>query len=189
MARGGFMWCWWRTRRDKHPAMESRRRTRLTEADRALWASYASRIRPLAGADSPPPAATPTVMPQVQPRSRSAQPPGHSRLPILAVGAHPGGVDTGTWHRFRTGRLAATRTLDLHGHTAQRAFNSLVTFLRGAHAEGLRCVEVVTGQGGVLRRELPLWLNLPELRGVVLAAAHPHAANPGSVRLLLRRAR
>ena len=48
---------------------------------------------------------------------------------------------------------------------------------------------MVTGQGGALRREVPLWLNLPELRGVVLAAAHPHAANPGSVRLLLRRAR
>jgi DNA-nicking Smr family endonuclease len=47
----------------------------------------------------------------------------------------------------------------------------------------------VTGQGGVLRREVPLWLNLPELRGLVLAAAHPHAANPGSVRLLLRRPR
>ena len=96
-------------------------------------------------------------------------------------------MDSATWHRFRTGKLPAARALDLHGHTAQRAFHSLATFLRAAHAEGLRCVEVVTGQGGVLRRELPLWLNLPELRGVVLAAAHPHAANPGSVRLLLRR--
>jgi len=79
--------------------------------------------------------------------------------------------------------------LDLHGHTAQRAFHSLAAFLRAASADGARCVEVVTGQGGVLRREVPLWLNLPELRGLVLAAAHPHAANPGSVRLLLRRAR
>jgi hypothetical protein len=42
-----------------------------------------------------------------------------------------------------------------------------------------------------------LWLNLPEIRPLVLAAAHPHtssamhshAANPGSVRLLLRRPR
>jgi DNA-nicking Smr family endonuclease len=41
----------------------------------------------------------------------------------------------------------------------------------------------------VLRRELPLWLNLPEIRPLVLAASHPHAANPGSVRLLLRRPR
>ena len=31
----------------------------------------------------------------------------------------------------------------------------------------------------MLRRELPLWLNLPEIRPLVLAAAHPHAANPG----------
>jgi DNA-nicking Smr family endonuclease len=98
-------------------------------------------------------------------------------------------VDSASWHRFRTGKLPAVRTLDLHGRTAQRAFHSLAAFLRTAHAEGVRCVEVVTGQGSVLRRELPLWLNQPEFRGVVLAAAHPHAANPGSVRLLLRRAR
>jgi DNA-nicking Smr family endonuclease len=39
----------------------------------------------------------------------------------------------------------------------------------------------------VLRRELPLWLNLPALRPLVLAASHPHPANPGSVKLLLRR--
>ena len=41
----------------------------------------------------------------------------------------------------------------------------------------------------MIRRELPLWLNLAELRPLVLAAAHPHAANTGSVRLLLRRIR
>lgn len=114
---------------------------------------------------------------------------GHAPLAPLSIGSHPGGVDNGTWHRFRSGRLAASRTLDLHGHTAQRAFLAMATFLRAAQAEGVRCVEVVTGQGGVLRRELPLWLNLPELRGVVLGAVHPHAANPGAVRLLLRRVR
>jgi DNA-nicking Smr family endonuclease len=81
------------------------------------------------------------------------------------------------------------RTLDLHGHTAQRAYHTLAAFLHSAQAEGLRCVEVVTGQGGVLRRELPLWLNQPDFRSLVLAAAHPHAANPGAVRLLLRRRR
>lgn len=107
----------------------------------------------------------------------------------LAVGTQPAGVDTASWQRLRTGKLPTVRTLDLHGYTAQRAFHALAGFLRTAHAEGLRCVEVVTGQGGVLRRELPLWLNLPEFRGLILAAVHPHAANPGSVRLLLRRRR
>jgi DNA-nicking Smr family endonuclease len=39
----------------------------------------------------------------------------------------------------------------------------------------------------VIFREFPHWLNAPELRGKVLAAAHPHRANAGAVRLLLRR--
>ena len=147
--------------------MEQPRRTRLTEADRALWASYASRIRPLAGRSRPHATASPEPSP-CRPRGRHRWPPGASAarpLAPLAIGTHPGGVDSASWHRFRTGKLPAARTLDLHGRTAQRAFHALTAFLRAAHAEGVRCVEVVTGQGGVLRRELPLWLNLPELRG------------------------
>jgi DNA-nicking Smr family endonuclease len=108
------------------------------------------------------------------------------------VGTHPGGLDNGSWNRFRTGKLAPMRTLDLHGRTAQRAFHALHAFLLAAHADHVRVVEVITGRGsgeagGVLRRELPMWLNLPDLRPLVLAASHPHAANNGSVRLLLRR--
>jgi DNA-nicking Smr family endonuclease len=175
--------------------METTRRTRLTEADRAAWASFAARIRPLAGRDRPPPVAN--VVPQIvePPLPRPAAPGRISRgtHPSLSVGDHPGGVDAATWRRFRTGRLAAARVLDLHGQTAQRAFFALAVFLRAAQADGLRCVEVVTGRGstgnGVLRRELPHWLNLPDIRPLVLAAAHPHAANQGAVRLLLRRVR
>lgn len=120
----------------------------------------------------------------------------------LAIGGPPAGVDKATWQRFRTGKLAAVRKLDLHGMTAQRAFQALTGFLRTAHAEHVRCVEIVTGRGrgdgageargeatGVLRREFPLWLNRPDIRPLVLGAAHPHAANTGAVRLLLRRAR
>jgi DNA-nicking Smr family endonuclease len=171
--------------------MVSSRRTGLTEADRALWASYARRIKPLAGRDHPKVAegSRPAIAPPASPRQVAAARAGQAKLPPLSVGEQPGGVDRATWQRFRTGRLPAARVLDLHGHTAQHAFHSLATFVRVARAEGLRCIEVVTGQGGVLRRELPLWLNLPEFRGVVLAAAHPHAANPGAVRLLLRRVR
>jgi DNA-nicking Smr family endonuclease len=112
----------------------------------------------------------------------------------LAVGDAPGGVDAATWQRLRGGKLVPERKLDLHGYTAQRAYHALVSFLRSAHADRLRCVEVVTGRGsgdetGVLRRELPMWLNRPDLRPLVLAASHPHATNPGAVRLLLRRVR
>ncbi len=170
------------------PNADPSRGAGLSDADRALWTSYARRIKPLSGRELTQ-GLPPSVTPKAESKQAAAARTRHVMLPPLAIGEHPGGVDTASWRRFRTGRLPAARVLDLHGQTAQRAFHSLATFLRSAHAEGVRCVEVVTGQGGVLRRELPLWLNLPEFRGVVLAAAHPHAANPGAVRLLLRRVR
>lgn len=111
----------------------------------------------------------------------------------IVIGIQPPGVDNGTWNRLRGGKLPAVRTLDLHGKTAERAHHALEHFLRAAQADHIRCVEVITGrgsaEGGVIRRELPMWLNLPRLRPLILAGCHPHPANPGSVRLLLRRSR
>jgi DNA-nicking Smr family endonuclease len=172
----------------------------LSEADRALWANYASQLVPLRGRTGQqrpdPKPSTPQAPLDPQPRpnvAAQATKPRKMASP-LTIGDQPGGIDTATWQRFRTGKLLAARRLDLHGMTAQRAFHALVAFLRTAHAEQLRCVEVVTGRGtgeagGVIRRELPHWLNLPEIRPLILGAAHPHALNPGSVRLILRRIR
>lgn len=176
--------------------MPPRRRIALTEQDRHDWASYARLVRPLRGR-APPPAPYPAA-PAEPPPERDEAPPApraHGASPAqLHIGAPPGGLDSATWTRFRSGKLAPSRTLDLHGRTAQRAFHSVHAFLHAAQADGVRCVEIITGRGagetgGVLRRELPLWLNQPALRPIVLAATHPHAGNPGAVRVLLRRAR
>jgi len=176
--------------------MKQRSRT-LTDQDRAIWAGYVRQIRVLAGRELPPmPPPPPVATPVPQP----PQPPPPSRLallekpPPLVTGLQPPGLDKASWHRFRGGKLAPARTLDLHGKTAQAAYHALERFLHAAHADRLRCVEVITGRGsgeggGVIRRELPLWLNLPGLRPLVLATAHPHAVNPGSTRILLRRDR
>jgi DNA-nicking Smr family endonuclease len=171
---------------------------RLSESDQALWATYAQQLAPLRGrpgATPPTPTAQPS-QPAPQPRPTIAAKPAKPRpfASALAVGAQPGGIDKATWHRFRSGKLATARTLDLHGMTAQRAFLALAAFLRTAHADHVRCVEVVTGRGsgetgGVIRREFPHWLNLPEIRPLILGATHPHALNTGSVRLILRRIR
>ena len=175
--------------------MPAPRRQGLSEQDRATWALYVRHVLPRAGVAVPEAPAEPAVSPPSasHPTPRVSLPVVQRLTPVM-IGHHPPGVDNATWTRFRTGKLAATRTLDLHGRTAQRAFSALREFLGSAHAEKLRCVEVITGRGsgetgGVIRREFPLWLNQPELRPLVLAAAHPHAANPGSVRLLLRRVR
>ncbi|GAC1337540.1 MAG: Smr/MutS family protein [Acetobacteraceae bacterium] len=170
------------------------RRRVLTERDRAAWAGYVQQVVPLAGVTIPPaPELASTPAGNAPPAPVPAPLPRRSFAP-LEVGAAPGGVDRASWTRFRTGKLPALRTLDLHGRTAQRAHAALHDFLAQAIADRLRCVEVITGRGsgeagGVIRREFPLWLNDPALRPLVLAASHPHPANPGSVRLLLRRVR
>ena len=205
------------------------RGNRLTQADREAWAGFARHIAPLPGrtpqsvlvrtprdAEAASPGSTPPPSPRPPPHRAEAPARPGSSASTLSIGGPPAGVDKATWQRFRTGKLAAARKLDLHGMTAQRAFHALSGFLRTAQAERLRCVEIVTGRGrpdgstggstggstrrstsgeaggegtGVIRREFPLWLNRPDIHPLILAAAHPHAANTGSVRLLLRRVR
>lgn len=174
----------------------------LTESDRVEWARFASQVSPLPGVAVPvvpetPAAAVPGKGADAGVAVVIAAPLAKSvarGAPPLVVGDSPGGVDRSTWARFRGGKLPAVRTLDLHGRTVQRAHGALEQFLHQAVADGVRCVEVITGRGsgeagGVIRREFPLWLNQAPLRGLILGAAHPHALNPGSVRLLLRRSR
>ncbi|MBV9782453.1 MAG: Smr/MutS family protein [Acidisphaera sp.] len=164
------------------------------ERDLAAWAEYLAQVKPLPGRSRPlmpfPPEPTGPVSPPATAGIRTTRRPAQSTP--LVIGRQPPGVDNATWRRLRTGRLPPGRSLDLHGHSAQRAYQALEAMLRRASAERLRCVEVITGRGqregsGVIRREFPLWLNLPTLRPLLLAAAHAHSGNPGATRLLLRR--
>ncbi|WP_431282580.1 Smr/MutS family protein [Humitalea sp. 24SJ18S-53] len=164
----------------------------------ALWGAWAERagVAPMPGKALPPtPARPPPVV-------AAAVPPGAAPAPAvrrpppweIAVGAPPPGIDSNRWKDLRRGRTRPERTLDLHGRTAQQAHGAVRAFLAGAAHDGLRCVCIVTGKGavphgGVLKRELPFWLNAADLRPLVLALAHPHAANSGSVHVLLRRRR
>ena len=175
--------------------MTRRRQRGLSEADRALWRAYAREIVPLPGRELPPePSAPPPAPPAPAAAPRPAPPPLRWTLPEIGVNAPPPGLDDRRWRDLRRGRIRPDRTLDLHGRRAQDAHAAVHAFLADAYAEGLRCVAVITGrgsspEGGVLRRELPHWLNAPDLRRILLGAAHPHSANTGAVHLLLRRRR
>jgi len=168
----------------------------LTEAEKADWQAAMRHVRRRGTADAPvaPPSAPPPPAPAPAP-ARPARDPAAPRVSTagpLTIGVQPAGLDTATWERLRSGRLSPTRTIDLHGRTVQSAHNALATFLSRAHADRVRVIEVVTGgtaTRGAIRRELQVWLNLPPLRPLVLAAAYPHAANQGAVRLLLRKPR
>ncbi len=176
---------------------------RLSDTERAEWLNFAQALgtKPLrptdpaimvseAPAPPVPSQAAATTTPTAPHPKRGAERP---KLGELMVGGPAAGLDSASWDRLRRGRMRPERVLDLHGRTAQAAFGAFERFIGAARADGIRCVEIVTGrgagEGGVLRRELPLWINLPQLRGAILAATHPHRANVGAVVLLLRRIR
>jgi DNA-nicking Smr family endonuclease len=154
-------------------------------SDNAPSAGVARRPVPLSGAGLP------------QPPAPQKREPGYTLVrsqATVAIGERRPGLDDTSWRALVSGKLRPTRTLDLHGQNAQVAFQRLHAFMVQARADNVRCVEVITGlgsgrEGGVLRRELPFWLGRPDLRPLILAVTHPHAANQGSVRILLRRGR
>jgi DNA-nicking Smr family endonuclease len=78
--------------------------------------------------------------------------------------------------RLARGTESIDARLDLHGLTQAEGHHALIGFLRSAQARGCRLVLVITGKGGgdpysdrgVLRRQVPLWLRLPELRSMIV---------------------
>jgi DNA-nicking Smr family endonuclease len=124
-------------------------------------------------------------------RKAEAPPVGVHRNPFVAVPVHRPplliresdlSVPAISGHaeaRLRRGRMEPESRIDLHGHSYERAYRSLVSFLIHAYADGKRLVLVVTGKGGVLRTHLPAWLNGPELQQLVIGIREAHAKHGG----------
>ena len=93
------------------------------------------------------------------------------------------------------GRKDIDARLDLHGMTQIRAHRVLLAFLQRAHSDGLTFVLVITGKGkvggseaerGVLRRQVPQWLSLPEFRSLVVGFEEAHIGHGGEGALYVR---
>ncbi|HEX9237310.1 MAG TPA: Smr/MutS family protein, partial [Xanthobacteraceae bacterium] len=95
------------------------------------------------------------------------------------------------------GQTAIEARLDLHGMTQKQAHAALLRFLHQAQAKDAKLALVVTGKGlggaaaaaserGVLRRQVPLWLSLPEFRRFVVSFEEAHASHGGEGALYLR---
>ena len=78
--------------------------------------------------------------------------------------------------------------------TQMRAHHALLSFLQRAHSGGLTFVLVITGKGrmgaeterGVLRRQVPQWLSLPEFRSLVVGFEEAHIGHGGEGALYVR---
>ena len=157
----------------------------LSTEDIRLWAEYGQSLTRLL------PGRAIAPLPIAQPLTVAAAPAPKTppKTQPVTTAANPAGLDKSTWKKFSSGQMRTAQKLDLHGHTAARAHHAVTHFIEHAHATQSRCVEIITGNGEVLARELPHWLNTPRLRPLILAITHPHAANTGAVRILLRRLR
>ena len=106
-------------------------------------------------------------------------------------------LDRRTMDKLRKGRMRPEGRLDLHGMTADHALSALNSFLADAQGNGKRCVLVITGKGsmkeggGIIRRELPSWLNARGNRSRLLgfASAQPADGGSGAFYVLLKRRR
>ncbi len=173
----------------------------VTKDEAELFRRTMGEAKPLAGKDeegAPPPVDDAPEFSADPPPEMPAPPAPrpHGALPDLRLG-ETAGVDRRTAERLRRGKLAIDGRIDLHHHTQAEAHGALTEFIIDAAATGRRCVLVITGKGavseggGVIRRRVPQWLNLPPLREHVLAIAQAKIEHggTGALYVLLRRRR
>jgi DNA-nicking Smr family endonuclease len=105
------------------------------------------------------------------------------------------GIDRRSSDRLRRGHLPIEGRLDLHGLTQEKAAMRLADFIERAESQGKRCLLVITGKGlasgGILRDQVPRWLNQSPNRSRVLAFdyARPQHGGSGALYVLLKRRR
>jgi DNA-nicking Smr family endonuclease len=170
------------------------RRRKLDEDERTLWDQITRSVRPLARSLAVS-AASPSRPTRPVP---SAHAPSvvHRAAPVPKPAPRLEPLERRQKRRLARGVEPIDARLDLHGKTQGEAHAALLRFLRRAQTDGARFVLVITGRGagardnwterGVLRRQVPLWLKLPEFRAYVSAFEQAHVGHGGEGALYVR---
>ena len=176
-----------------------RRKRALTEEERVLWESVAKQIKPLrkkprsargeiaASAVDAPAAGISAASPQLPASAKAMRAPTPEPPQLAPLGRRERS-------QLSRGRKEIDARLELHGMTQTRAHHALSGFLQRAHSDGLTFVLVITGKGkigaeserGVLRRQVPQWLGLPEFRALVVGFEEAHIGHGGEGALYVR---
>jgi len=181
-----------------------RQRRALTAEERALWDSVARQTKPLS--NKPRDNAPENVVPGGE-ADIAGQSVAFKRRQIPAAApktARPAPPPLAPFDRRKRAQLSRGQRdiearLDLHGMTQARAHRALSGFLQRARLDGLRFVLVITGKGkisadterGILRRQVPQWLDQPEFRDLVVGFEEAHIGHggEGALYIHIRRAR
>ena len=170
--------------------MSGSRGRRLDDSERILWREITRSIAPLR--PIPEEAIEPSIetkpLPVIAPprpvRQHPQTPKKESPPALTPLGRR-------AKQRVARGHDTIDGRLDLHGLTQAEAHNALLRFLHTAQARGAKVVMVITGkgrsgEGGVLRRQVPHWLALPEFRAIVVGFEQAHQRHGGEGALYLR---
>jgi DNA-nicking Smr family endonuclease len=179
------------------------RRRELSDEERDLWTGVARSITPLRR-----PEKTARAETSNNSAAEKAYRPKPGRLdqvralvPQLSKLAKPPALEPlgrRLRQRVARGRDPIDARIDLHGHTQKQAHAALFRFLQRAQGEGARMVLVVTGKGvmrgerdtgserGVLKRQVPMWLSLPEFRSFIVGFEDAHIGHGGEGALYVR---
>jgi len=182
-----------------------RRRRVLTAEEARLWSTVVRKIKPIAespvesgalvAVDQKPAVQSTGKKKPVKPLSpeKSASP----LLPSAPVAKKAPQVPFAPLERqlrrgLSRGSSSVDATIDLHGMRQAEAHERLRCFILKAQRDGLKVVLVVTGKGnladhdpsfdqrGVLRRNLPLWLRMPDLRPAIIGFEEASRQHGGS---------
>jgi|SRR5690242_3881436 DNA-nicking Smr family endonuclease len=168
-------------------------RRRLSDDERALWRGFARGVTPLRrSADAALGTAPRQATPETPPAQSVAKQRAHAKQPPALAQ-----FDRRLRQRVARGHAAIDVRLDLHGMTQTQAHAALLHFLMQAQVQDAKLALVVTGKGissaagspserGVLRRQVPLWLSLPEFRRFIVSFQEAHASHGGEGALYLR---
>ena len=183
-----------------------RRPRHLTAEERALWDLVTRRDKRSAPApdirspvDVAPPKPAPAIIPRDPVRPfQIGQAVNHTGrndlLPGLAerLARAPVQMDSKAYVKLKRGKLVPEGRIDLHGMTLAQAHPALTGFILSAHAAGKRLVLVITGKGkirddyapmpvrqGILRHQVPQWLSMAPLGGLVMQIAPAHISHGG----------
>ena len=110
----------------------------------------------------------------------------------------PSGISSSQAQNLQKGKIRPEARIDLHGFTQDKANSYLKDKLTELYKKNIRCILIIPGKKigkygseGILKKEVPRWLNISPLREMVLMTswAQPKDGGDGALYVLLKKRR